>query len=339
MFSPVLFYPSNVINYLRIFIVLILFISAKQSPKLFVFCTIASGFIDLIDGPIAREYKLTSKYGGLIDVLLDRATSIIQMYCLSVLYPRYWHIFCLTSMTEMLKDFARTSVSNLSRMITFLHYINNDEKVVAFKKISDEVFSAVNIRIKTHQQNQTLPLKAQSAPAINLAYDYIIDQSIWYSSDIFYLVIYFGAFISQAKTQSIQTKKAYLSKSPNSAENSYSDSEDLALPTNNRLYPPELTVITKRATRRNFLVAFLIYIREFSTHMVFVFKEIGASIERFIEKKFHCNKLKLTHLFAFFGIVCLIGAFFKFYYNFKSLVLAALELMEIDNQLVYLSEK
>ena len=65
-------YVPNVLSVCRIFMSLSLpFLIHRPSPWWFIGAYLLTGFTDLIDGPIARHYKVTSKLGAKLDGLGD----------------------------------------------------------------------------------------------------------------------------------------------------------------------------------------------------------------------------------------------------------------------------
>ncbi|EPR79352.1 CDP-alcohol phosphatidyltransferase [Spraguea lophii 42_110] len=69
-----LFYTANMIDYFRLFLHII---SIYTSKFIFVTLHLTSGFLDLIDGSVARAYNQESTLGKCLDMFTDRLSSII----------------------------------------------------------------------------------------------------------------------------------------------------------------------------------------------------------------------------------------------------------------------
>ncbi len=75
--ASVIYYLPNILNYIRIlFIVLMLFL-IRRRPYFSFLCCVISGFIDSIDGDLARLTNQSSRLGYLMDLGMDKLTSKI----------------------------------------------------------------------------------------------------------------------------------------------------------------------------------------------------------------------------------------------------------------------
>jgi hypothetical protein len=184
----VLFYPSNLINYIRIVILVLLSTYIRRKPLLSITLISASSLIDFIDGPIARSYGKASKFGQFLDVSMDRATALILMFCLALFYQNYWFIFCLLSITEILKDFCNLYWSHYQLMQS-LELLSINSKIA-----SQNVPGSQNIYVSSSQ------LKNDHT-SHDLNYWHLFQQYVWYSSDLFFIILYCAYFIkSNPKT-------------------------------------------------------------------------------------------------------------------------------------------
>lgn len=87
-----LFVP-NVIDYLR---VVFAFVSFYFMPTCYVkasICYLLSGFLDAFDGHFARMLNQGTKLGAMLDMLIDRITTMCLCAALCHFYPRYMLFF------------------------------------------------------------------------------------------------------------------------------------------------------------------------------------------------------------------------------------------------------
>ncbi|KAK7088631.1 CDP-diacylglycerol--inositol 3-phosphatidyltransferase-like [Littorina saxatilis] len=87
-----LFVP-NVIDYMR---AVLAFVSFYYMPTDYIkasFCYLLSGFLDAFDGHFARKLNQSSKLGAMLDMLLDRITTMCLCAALCHFYPTYMLFF------------------------------------------------------------------------------------------------------------------------------------------------------------------------------------------------------------------------------------------------------
>lgn len=123
MSSTVLWYPANMINYIRVGLIIVMLFNIKKRP---ITCFVAStlgGFIDLIDGPISRSSKTTSKLGQALDVTMDRMTFIILVIFLARLYPKHWHLFSMITFIEIVRDLVGPMLRFQNTMLDLVNSI------------------------------------------------------------------------------------------------------------------------------------------------------------------------------------------------------------------------
>lgn len=81
-----LFVP-NLIGYVRAVLAVLAFASMQHWPLLTATCYLGSGLLDAVDGLAARHLDQSSRYGAMLDQLLDRCCTMCLTACLCVFYP------------------------------------------------------------------------------------------------------------------------------------------------------------------------------------------------------------------------------------------------------------
>jgi CDP-diacylglycerol--inositol 3-phosphatidyltransferase len=87
-----LFYP-NLIGYTRLLCVASSFWFFFSSPALVLVFYLVAFAGDSIDGHVARAFKQTSTFGGVLDMVTDRVSTAGLLILLSHLYPVYTLVF------------------------------------------------------------------------------------------------------------------------------------------------------------------------------------------------------------------------------------------------------
>ncbi|KAL3856183.1 hypothetical protein ACJMK2_010965 [Sinanodonta woodiana] len=130
-----LFLP-NIIDYLRIIFALISFYFMPTDPLISSVCYLFSGLLDAFDGHVARAFNQCSKLGGMLDMLIDRVTTMCLCAALCHFYPRYMFLFQLSMgidimshwfhlHSSLLKGAASHKVLDLSDNPILRHYYHN----------------------------------------------------------------------------------------------------------------------------------------------------------------------------------------------------------------------
>jgi hypothetical protein len=203
----VLLYPSNLINYLRLLLLFLMFFNIKRCPLFAFIFNIIGGSIDLIDGPIARQNLLTSKFGQFLDILMDRLTIIILFIYLSRIYSKYWHVFCFLALIEFARDLSST-IANFN--LNLLDFLNTLESIpsneLAFKMKMD-IYNLVGLKTDKLINDNKIPIKheisnlQQEVPEVKSSFNNFLKEAFlnitpatWYLSDLFYWILYCGAY-------------------------------------------------------------------------------------------------------------------------------------------------
>ncbi|CAH3110180.1 unnamed protein product, partial [Pocillopora meandrina] len=111
-------------DYVRIILTLASFYNMTRRPLLTVALYFTSGIIlDVADGVSARYFDQCSKFGELLDVLLDRCGRIGMMMALCTFYPQHLFLLQLLVCLEVTGSFA-----NLYRCALITHSVDVSAK-------------------------------------------------------------------------------------------------------------------------------------------------------------------------------------------------------------------
>lgn len=289
----VLLYPSNLINYVRFLILVLLLVNIRNRPLLCTALILASGLIDLVDGPLARSSGKTSKFGQFLDVSMDRTTAIILMFCLALFYQKYWLIFCILSITEVLKDFGNLYWSQ--------HKLIKSLETLTFTKTSTQIVPQNNLNSFASSHKTDSSFKD--------FYWHLFEQYVWYSSDLFFITIYYAYFVNNNRQSTKQASKTILN-----SDNTYINIETL----NNQS--------TKKPSNYSIVCKFLKCLVEFINYFMKIFVNIYELLSR--KAKFNLYGLRL--IIQIVGFLFFIGAFLKFYLNARNLVFLLSEILSYD---------
>lgn len=91
--GDVLLYYPNLIGYFRIACMWLSFYFAQSNWKASVICYSLAFVGDVVDGYVARAFKQSSTYGGILDMVTDRVSTCGLLVVLSTLYPTYAFYF------------------------------------------------------------------------------------------------------------------------------------------------------------------------------------------------------------------------------------------------------
>ena len=250
-----IFYIPNVLSYIRIVLLILAIITIKKRPILMLVFVLLSGLIDEFDGTISRTLNQTSQFGALLDKGIDRFTSSLQLFFLSASYPNYYYIFLNIQFFEYFNDYLAVETESYHNI--YSNKISNDQ---------DEFYMANFI-------DRLLPL-------------------IWYTSDMFYWLLYFGTFVEKRLISSNEKNKSLKSIK--------------TLP-----------------------IKFKYYINDCIMDLSALFEDIFQSLRDYGPHFIHSN-FNTKFIFKSFCTVCLIGSILKFYLHLKS-VLEYLNLLITHN--------
>ncbi|XP_049848729.1 uncharacterized protein LOC126316677 [Schistocerca gregaria] len=117
MVSAVYLFIPNIIGYIRILLVGSAFLSANAHPWRFLTLYGLGQLLDSIDGYAARSLGQVSKFGAMLDMVIDRVSTACLLVVLSVLYPSFSIIFILFLALDIASHYAQL-FSTFSRRLS-----------------------------------------------------------------------------------------------------------------------------------------------------------------------------------------------------------------------------
>jgi len=126
MVSPIWFWAPNLIGYVRIISAIFAFqVAFDDYVSFFIFYSI-SALLDMADGYAARALNQCSKFGAVLDMITDRASTTCLQVILSLFYPKYviWYCFLM----------ALDIVSHYSHMYSSLSNHQTSHKIISQDK-------------------------------------------------------------------------------------------------------------------------------------------------------------------------------------------------------------
>uniref|UniRef100_A0A0K0E539 CDP-diacylglycerol--inositol 3-phosphatidyltransferase n=1 Tax=Strongyloides stercoralis TaxID=6248 RepID=A0A0K0E539_STRER len=108
-----LFYP-NLLGYGRIILAILSFMTMRFYPLLTAFLYATSGFLDALDGHLARTYNQSSRFGAMLDQLTDRCTFMALLMCLSVFYPSWTFFFQMVAIIDIASHWLHLHATDLT---------------------------------------------------------------------------------------------------------------------------------------------------------------------------------------------------------------------------------
>ncbi|CAK1541540.1 unnamed protein product [Leptosia nina] len=94
-------FVPNIIGYARIILALISFYYMPTHCALAVVCYIVSALLDAIDGHAARYFNQSTRFGGMLDQLTDRAGTAALMMTLATFYTQYTFWFQISMIIDI----------------------------------------------------------------------------------------------------------------------------------------------------------------------------------------------------------------------------------------------
>lgn len=293
------FFIPNLINYVRIIIVVLMLFKIRTKPVLaFILCLI-SGFMDSFDGDMARYFNQKSKLGYIMDLSLDRLTNSAQMVTLALLYPKYWLFFFSIQSVDTIRDFSKAILQHQQFLVDSI--VNN----LSGDKIRNDIFERLEIKNVTF-----IPKISTTTPENFNLRNFLFIQFyhyVWYSSDFYFWLLYFNAFI--IKENSNQSFKR---------GNIISDFN------NNQIS----SINTK--------ISDLIFLK----HLRKLLKRYFENCTKKLQENYILQKM-IYHFNSFFillSYLLFLGAILKFYFNIKDLFEVLVLIVNNDNKLqIYLT--
>eukprot|EP00118_Oscarella_pearsei_P012862 m.97925 g.97925 ORF g.97925 m.97925 type:complete len:217 (+) comp36967_c1_seq6:134-784(+) len=89
----VFLFAPNLLGYLRVILAFAAFSVMMNRPALASFLYLLSGFLDSLDGQLARSFGQSSKFGATLDMLTDRCGTLGLIMVLAIFYQEYALLF------------------------------------------------------------------------------------------------------------------------------------------------------------------------------------------------------------------------------------------------------
>jgi len=125
MVSSIYFFVPNIIGYARIVFAILSFYYIYTSFELFFIYYSLSAALDMADGFAARALGQSTKFGAVLDMVTDRATTTCLIVVLSQFYSKYIYWFLFLVALDIVSHFAHI-VSSLSSGHTSHKEMEND---------------------------------------------------------------------------------------------------------------------------------------------------------------------------------------------------------------------
>ena len=87
--TQVIFYYPNLIGYLRVICMVVSFYYALSNWQIALIAYCCAFVGDVVDGYVARAFKQSSVYGGILDMVTDRVSTCGFLVVLTNLYPQF----------------------------------------------------------------------------------------------------------------------------------------------------------------------------------------------------------------------------------------------------------
>lgn len=118
--TQVLFYYPNLIGYARIAFMILSFYFAFSNWKLTLFCYLMAFGGDVVDGYVARLFKQSSIYGGILDMVTDRVSTCGFLAIVSQLYPSYTFVFIMLIVLDIGSHWF-----HVMRLVNIIYFVKN----------------------------------------------------------------------------------------------------------------------------------------------------------------------------------------------------------------------
>lgn len=132
--EDVLTFVPNLIGYTRVVFALVSFLLMLAYPRLWIYAVVlyVGGFIgDLFDGMAARKLNQTSSFGGVLDMVTDRCSTLGLLYVLGLEYADFdaavgFPVFRLTFLFLQLLDISSHWCQMHSSLALGLHHKSDE---------------------------------------------------------------------------------------------------------------------------------------------------------------------------------------------------------------------
>jgi len=114
MVSPVWTYIPNLIGYARIISAIVAFYYAFDNFQIFFIAYATSAVLDMADGHAARKFNQCTKFGAVLDMITDRASTTCLQAVLVLFYPKYALWFAFLMALDIVSHYTHMNSSLLS---------------------------------------------------------------------------------------------------------------------------------------------------------------------------------------------------------------------------------
>jgi CDP-diacylglycerol--inositol 3-phosphatidyltransferase len=105
--NPILLWLPNVIDYVRAILVVAAFDQCWTNWQWFVVFYLGSQGLDAIDGTVARALNQCSRIGGVLDMLVDRMTTLLLLVVLCTLDAARWNLYASLIVLDIVSHWAQ----------------------------------------------------------------------------------------------------------------------------------------------------------------------------------------------------------------------------------------
>ena len=318
--TAVIYYFPNLLDYLRLILVVCVICNIKKCPLLAFLINLASGLCDNWDGILARTYNQRSKFGYAIDIGMDRITTMTLFFSCASVYPKYWFMFLILQFAEIFCDLIKLVVNLNSVFENLLILLLNSNQSEDYNQIRAALFQQAGIELsfKSNKTEIILDDDLKNEFKTNSILDVV--SLIHLASDLFFWLAYYGAVLS---------KKPLIHEIDNALSSSLSR---ISIERNSSL---------KRSDSGSGLSSkskcMLKFLRLLLCDFFEKFGEIGTFIEiklisHFKILNFLRSKLKI--LFRILCLICITGASLKFYIHTSTSLVCLTEIIAYDEKFV-----
>jgi phosphatidylglycerophosphate synthase len=308
----------NLLNYARFLILIYVMKIMSTSPFKSFFFTWLAGSLDMIDGYFARKYNHISKFGAMLDFGMDRLTTIMQFFYLSSVYPKFWFIFLSINSVELIRDILLSNLNLYKSLLILLELVKGDNNTI--NKIKEVIYESLGLKYPSELNNtlqtvKNIHVSSTTSTSTNQYFVEYFNFYIWYSSDVFFWLIYFASFITLAQN---------------------------TLPSNK--LDEHITNI-RMMRKHNLTKRFKLTIQE---SLIFF-----DQLANFIQSKLHFSnnkdsrynfnnlspiiKITIACLIRFFIFACLIGSLLRFLTNLNALINCLFDIIQMDYKKIQLT--
>ncbi|CAH8458365.1 unnamed protein product [Heterobilharzia americana] len=114
MGTNVFLFVPNILGYIRIVLLLLACCFMKNNCEITLLTYIISCLLDAVDGHAARSLNQSTKFGAMLDMIVDRCSTMCLLGCLIYFYPSYMFFFQLSMVIDIASHWLHLHSSILS---------------------------------------------------------------------------------------------------------------------------------------------------------------------------------------------------------------------------------